>query len=62
MKKISEKEKKKIKQQLHISDRKTIEERGKQNRSCIFEDKKKKERNNMCNSNVVKRIIDDEIR
>lgn len=61
--KISEKEQKKLKKQLNISDRKTVEERGLRPRPAIFVDKKKKQDKEVCKKeNFLKEISDFEDR
>lgn len=50
-------EEKKLKEQLHISSRKTIEERGAWPRSVAFEDKKAKQKKYAARSNSTKKAI-----
>jgi len=57
--KRKEREEMKMKQQLGISNVKSIEERGRQIRPVVFDDKRAKARKNACDKQVVKKIIQD---
>jgi len=56
--KRKEREAKQLKQQLGISDRKSVAERGFQCRSTVFVDKRAKARKNACDKQVVKKVIE----
>ena len=55
--KISKKNIEQAKRQLGIFDRKSIEERGRQNRPVVFEDKRAKSRKEACKTQNVKKYI-----
>ena len=54
-----QREEKKMKQQLGISDRKSYEQRGIQMRPAVFEDKRAKSRKEACKKQNVKKILKD---
>ena len=50
---------KKMQAQLGITDRKTVEERGRQRRPAVFVDRRAKARKNACDKQVVKKFLND---